>query len=472
MSTDGAIDANTTQEAIHLGKVRGDLSVFTIFDLTQMMMLGQKSGLLTIDCRERRGYIYFDDGQIVSVTDDSLFQGTAAAFRVFLWQGGVFELDLSKKSSERNIKVPTENLMLDIARQLDEAQAEGGAEGLDPWGGSDGEAEIDALKRDRLRRINKTFREIATSVLGKADPSALPLLDILLEDARSRGSDSLFLVPGARPQIRVSGSIVELDCRSVLSERQVESLVDCLLPETAKTRLIREREVQHLLDRCGQHPQKVVATVGAGGTVVSLHTLPSALDTIQQAGIPEAVYETVTRPGGGILVVAGMPPDALDAHVAGLVGEASNRTGCLSAVLLRTVDFALTPSKGLVILRKVRDGSGQLARALRRTQEQSPRIVGLAPLEEAEVARQIIALARRGTSVVCGLSSPDLDRTLECLQSVEARLSAASGDETLLHFVRGLVQLEPAPENDGDQTLLRVASVLSGTSVHEKLARL
>ncbi len=64
-------------------RVYGDLKNFSIFDITHTLMMSRKTALVSIQRGTKKGYVYFQDGQIINALDDDLSTGEKAAFKIF-----------------------------------------------------------------------------------------------------------------------------------------------------------------------------------------------------------------------------------------------------------------------------------------------------------------------------------------------------------------------------------------------------
>src|SRR5678810_729044 len=97
----------------------GKLDQTDLFEICQFLLLGQKTGVLEVEARGKKGALYFDHGQIVNALDDALGDGEQAAYRIFAWSGGTFVFRLQPPPPLRSINTGTESLILDIARFMD-----------------------------------------------------------------------------------------------------------------------------------------------------------------------------------------------------------------------------------------------------------------------------------------------------------------------------------------------------------------
>ena len=145
--------------------VNGDIKAFNIFDITQSLMSGRKTALVTVQSANRKGYVYFREGQIVSALDDALNKGEQAVMDIFSWTEGTFTIDFDVLPDNVNIELPTDHLLLEVARNLDEVRHD---RGLDPDAETDGHepedvgSEMKGRVDEKLRtRLNSVFKQVA-----------------------------------------------------------------------------------------------------------------------------------------------------------------------------------------------------------------------------------------------------------------------------------------------------------------------
>jgi CheY-like chemotaxis protein len=100
----------------------GRLADLSLLDLLQTLHLGSKDAEVVITAPAGRGGINLYEGQIVAARYDRL-QGEDALFALVGLRDGLFEVRFGAQPPVPNIGMPTEPLMLEAARRLDEANA-------------------------------------------------------------------------------------------------------------------------------------------------------------------------------------------------------------------------------------------------------------------------------------------------------------------------------------------------------------
>jgi CheY-like chemotaxis protein len=107
------------------GMVAGRLSEMSLIDWMQSLEQGRKTCALIVRNGSDECFLYFDEGQVTHATYGAL-TGDQAVFKVLTWTDGDWELDFSKTATEHTTTMPTQGLMMEGLRLLDEAGRDAG----------------------------------------------------------------------------------------------------------------------------------------------------------------------------------------------------------------------------------------------------------------------------------------------------------------------------------------------------------
>lgn len=109
-------------QSTDIGTIHGDLSIFSIVDLLQIMKLEKKTGelVLAIDAiEEDKAFIKLNDGEVVDVEFRNK-NGIEAFKQMLLIEQGTFSFKISKKKFNEKIKIGTQELVYSQIKILDE----------------------------------------------------------------------------------------------------------------------------------------------------------------------------------------------------------------------------------------------------------------------------------------------------------------------------------------------------------------
>lgn len=106
--------------------VTGTLGLFSLVDLLQLLATASRTGRLGVQHPAGLARVYFDRGQVVHAEFASL-EGEEAVLALFEDERGTFEFVNGLPAPRRSIDTPTESLVLDALRRLDEERRDEGA---------------------------------------------------------------------------------------------------------------------------------------------------------------------------------------------------------------------------------------------------------------------------------------------------------------------------------------------------------
>ena len=178
-----------------VGGFSGELGLVGVFDLGQLLSMNGATGRLSLTRDEKRGVLFFENGQIVNAVDEGQIEGTEVAFRLFAWKVGRFEFKPEGATGRRLIEGTTESLMLEAARHIDE---QGGAE--------EGQAPVSEALRERQKSMDAlrdAFSQLGSEAKGSAARARISSGSPI--DALTAADDRLIYRRGRPPRLCCGG---------------------------------------------------------------------------------------------------------------------------------------------------------------------------------------------------------------------------------------------------------------------------
>lgn len=427
--------------------VSGDLKAFNIFDVTQSLMSGRKTALVTVQSSNRKGYVYFRDGQIVSALDDALNKGQSAVMDIFSWTGGSFTIDFEVQPDEVNIDLPTDHLLLEVARNLDEVRHE---RGMEPEAEADSDEVVGDLKQrvgDKLRsRLNKVFKEVAVAAEpGRARYTA-NAFDSLLQALLELSGTVLFLRPGHRPRIKSSNGFATLKDETISAD-EIEGFLRSLLSEAEATELRETKEVSTFFHSPALGSFKV--------TIVNEHG--SELLTFAPAGRPVPRLDTLcARPehaqliqttNTGLVVVAGPLSSGKATLVSSVIAHHMAARDAFAFQLSDRNRHEFSQESGFCVHRAL-PAPGAMQAALRGALEQEPDILAIVGANDPIAFGLALSSAALDRLVVFSLESHTPADTLNRLVRLSRTVDGDSLTSMLAERLRLVVDCAPGAPAD------------------------
>ncbi|HLZ45155.1 MAG TPA: response regulator [Gemmatimonadales bacterium] len=109
-----------------VGRIKG----ITLFGLLQLLEVERKTALVVVHATGREGRLYFDDGRLVHSHTRQL-GGLEAAYEILAWSDPTVEIFYKRRSRERTVKEPLQQVLMEAARLLDERRRTLGSAGAD-----------------------------------------------------------------------------------------------------------------------------------------------------------------------------------------------------------------------------------------------------------------------------------------------------------------------------------------------------
>ncbi len=191
----------TADQLVENDDLIGSLRVANPFDLSQFLLLNNKSGTLTIFRRGGTTKIFFDEGQIVNgLEEPGNKQGKKVALHALTIKEGGFRFREEQCEAAHLIDDTTQNLLLEAARSMDEAAAAAGEE-------SPGMQEQLRAKQEQTEALEKVFAMLEQEV---SEEGETPPLDTLLTRFAETKGARLYLEPGRHPLVLQGGRVTHV----------------------------------------------------------------------------------------------------------------------------------------------------------------------------------------------------------------------------------------------------------------------
>jgi Tfp pilus assembly pilus retraction ATPase PilT len=285
-------------------KVLGDLEAIALFDICQFLMIGRKTGTLRVESRGRRATLTWIDGQIVGAIDEGLKEGEGALARVLGWTNGTFEFAPGPVAagSPSRITTPTDALLLEAARHLDEAAA---ARGDADAGGAPHAAAF--LEKQRFaRELADLFSSLEPPSEEELDFRKEVPLETLLGIVARRGAWGLSLRAGETPKARGPHGWVPLG-RSPVTQRAADRIASQFLGGSEKILLeMREHIVREKLVE-GIGYVRMAATREEDLTRLDVTMLQSDAPSAAEVGLTDERLRALAQTRAGFVLIASAP---------------------------------------------------------------------------------------------------------------------------------------------------------------------
>ncbi len=246
--------------------------------------------------------------------------------------------------------------------------------------------------------------------------TALPRIELLLEEVVKKKASDLHLQVGLRPMLRVDGALGPIAGTEILSEQAVEALVFAILDEDQKQILLKDKEFDFSFAFGDLGRFRVNAFHERGNMAAALRLIPNEILTIEQLGLPEIVNKFAEYPRG-LVLVTGPTGSGKSTTLAALVDKINSEKAQHIITIEDPIEFTHKSKKSVLVQREVHYDTFSFSAALRSSLRQDPDVVLIGEMRDLETIASAITIAETGHLVFATLhtnsAAQSIDRMID-----------------------------------------------------------
>lgn len=246
--------------------------------------------------------------------------------------------------------------------------------------------------------------------------TALPRIELLLEEVVKKRASDLHLQVGLRPMLRVDGALNPIPGSEILSEQAVEALVFAILDEDQKQILLKDKEFDFSFAFGDLGRFRVNAFHERGNLAAALRLIPNEILSIEQLGLPEIVNKFSEYPRG-LVLVTGPTGSGKSTTLAALVDKINSEHSQHIITIEDPIEFTHKSKKSVLVQREVHYDTFSFSAALRSSLRQDPDVVLIGEMRDLETIASAITIAETGHLVFATLhtnsAAQSIDRMID-----------------------------------------------------------
>jgi len=257
-------------------------------------------------------------------------------------------------------------------------------------------------------------------------------IDDLLRTLLERGGSDLHLTVGSPPGLRIRGEIVPLARSRPLSPKDTQDMILALLSEEQRRRFDAELELDfaYSIPGLSRFRANVFQQRNSMGAV--FRTIPLAIPTLEELGLPKVCQQLCERPRG-LVLVTGPTGSGKSTTLAAMIDHINSTRPVHIVTLEDPIEFMHRNKRAYVNQREVGADTRSFASALRRVLRQDPDVILVGEMRDLETISAAITAAETGHLVLATLHTtggPEtVDRIIDVFppyqqQQVRMQLSA------------------------------------------------
>lgn len=234
------------------------------------------------------------------------------------------------------------------------------------------------------------------------------LIDIIISE---KGSD-LHLGVGSHPIIRVSGALIPLLKKPILTKDDVAGFLGVLLAEDQESSFYESHEVDFSYSAKDGVRFRGNAFFQKGSVAIALRHIPNTISTLEELGLPPILETFTERPQGFFLCV-------------GPVGQGKSTTLAAMLEIINTnraehivtiedpIEYVFEPKKALIDQREVRVDTADFPIALHSAFRQDVDVIMVGEMRGTETIGTAVTAAETGHMVFSTLHTNSAAQTID-----------------------------------------------------------
>ena len=255
------------------------------------------------------------------------------------------------------------------------------------------------------------------------------LLDITVKEQAS----DLHISTGHPPILRITGRLVPLLKKKVLSPEDTKGLVFELLTEEQRQRILKERELDFSYNFENRARFRANAFFQENELCCALRLVPTKVKTIEELNLPPVLHK-FTKPTQGFVLISGPSSHGKSTTLAALIDEINHTRADHIITIEDPIEYIFKDEKAIVDQREVHQDTLSFSRALRSTFRQDPDVIMVGEMRDPETMAIAITAAETGHLVFATLHTNSASQTIhrivdtfpsEQQQQIRAQLSGS-----------------------------------------------
>ncbi|MFA6254175.1 MAG: PilT/PilU family type 4a pilus ATPase [Candidatus Paceibacterota bacterium] len=235
--------------------------------------------------------------------------------------------------------------------------------------------------------------------------------DLILIVAKEGASD-LHLTVGRHPTIRVSGDLIPIVKKPVLTPEDTLGITMEILNDENKKIFLEQREVDFSYNPTGDVRFRGNAFFQRGLVGVALRLIPMKIRTIKELGLPERLLDFVNKKQGFFLVV-GPVGVGKSTTLASLIDHVNHQRAEHIITIEDPVEYIFTGDRSIIDQREVRFDTRNFYTALRSMFRQDVNVAMVGEMRNPETISMAVTAAETGHLVLSTLHTNSASQTID-----------------------------------------------------------
>ncbi|GMU22927.1 MAG: twitching motility protein PilT [Phycisphaerae bacterium] len=279
--------------------------------------------------------------------------------------------------------------------------------------------------------------------------ASIPELEGWLEDTARLGGTDLLLLSGEPPTVRIAGRIQRLDA-DPLTATDTERIAAAALGSDRLAQLGPHAGVIYVTLRLSESTQATLCIARSDGRI-TLRARPahSFVFEPRRIRVPEQVIQAVEAPGGGLVLVTGLPGSGKTTTCYSLLEHLNATQDIHMALLEYHAEYMFEPKRALIQRRNVGLDAPDMQSAIHSALVQDVDVLFIGELRDPESLASCLLAPEHGRRVITQLHQPAPESAIRRIVELQPDESAAAFRRLLARHLRAVLAQVILPRADG-----------------------
>jgi twitching motility protein PilT len=316
-----------------------------------------------------------------------------------------FSAELASLAADPGLGTASSAFEFERSASTESAQASAGSLAAAPFGAQAADVQALLALAPEAAPQQRGTTEVSTTIAG---------LDLrsLLTEVIAKGASDLHLTAGARPTIRLHGSLVPLEDVPELTPPVIQTLMYAILTQRQRERFEAELELDFAYALPGQARFRVNLYRQRDALGAAFRLIPFEIKALEQLGVPPAVANFAMMPRGFVLVT-GPTGSGKSTTLAGIVDLANRSRRDHIMTVEDPIEFLHQHKSCLINQREVGEDTHSFTSALKHVLRQDPDIILVGEMRDLETISVALTAAETGHLVFATLHTQDAAQTID-----------------------------------------------------------
>jgi len=216
----------------------------------------------------------------------------------------------------------------------------------------------------------------------------------MLKEMVDRGASDLHLTTGAPPTLRLHGQMLPLG-ETPLTQAETKSLAYSVLTDAQKQKFEEEKELDLSFGMKGLSRFRANVYLQRGAVGIAIRTIPYAIRTFEELGLPKVVADLCEKPKG-LILVTGPTGSGKTTTLATMIDKINSERHEHIVTIEDPIEFVHSHKTCIVNQRELHSDTRSFSEALKRVLRQDPDKVLIGEMRDQETIQTALTIAETG----------------------------------------------------------------------------